>query len=144
MADQPKCGFLDQLFGNAIVCSETFKDYQTASGQAEIQSAADNTAKYYGSDSVSAQVAQASADAQKKAFTGDVNAIDLSIENSTFGKVFGADCDGNPGIDLSFVGAGCIKYSTLKIAGLVVGGLTLLGVVLYALGIARSILSNRG
>jgi hypothetical protein len=37
----------------------------TAAGQAQIQSVADNAAKYYGADSVTAQVAQQMANQQK-------------------------------------------------------------------------------
>jgi len=143
-SEQPKCGFWDQLFGNAIVCSDTFQSYQVSSAQNQIQSAADNVAKYYGEDSISAQVAQASADAQKKSIVGDISAIDIGVENSTVGKVFGATCNGEPGLDLSFAGLPCFPYSTLKLYGLIAGGLLALGVVLYAMGIAKSFLPNRG
>lgn len=114
MANDPcSAGFFSKLFsGNAIVCSDSFRAAQTASGEAQIQSVADNAAENY--NDLVATATQTAADKQAAQVSSDVNAIDDSVAASTLGRIFQADCDGSPGIDLSIVGGPCIKNSTLK------------------------------
>lgn len=109
MADDPcnASGFGQFLAGNYLLCRQ--RAGLIAQGQAEIQSVADNAAKYYGADSVTAQVTQVAADANKAAVPQDVDAI--TKDNASF-------C---AGADLSLIGLGCItkfKFS-LIIAGVV-------------------------
>lgn len=135
MADKPKCGILDQILGNAIVCSDTFQDSITKSGQAQIQTVADNADKYYGPDSATAQVAHQVAQSEEAQVPGDTTAIVEAVENSSLGSVFNADCGSGPGVDLSFFGGPCITYTLLKEIALGVGAALVIGALLYAFAV---------
>lgn len=117
MATDPcSAGFLSQLLhGNAIVCNDTFKQFLSTSAQNQIQSVADNAASEYGSDSVAAQAAQASANVQKSYAGADTNSITNDISNSDVGSPFlNSNCDG---LDFSSIGLGCL--TKWMIAGIV-------------------------
>lgn len=123
------------LAGNAIVCSDTLKSYEVSAGQAQIQSVADNAAQYYGPGSITAQTAAQIAAAQETQVPLDVNSTTLAVALSSAGKVFGADCNGEPGLDLSFIGGPCMTYTLLREIGLGIALALVAGVVLYGMAI---------
>jgi hypothetical protein len=123
------------LAGNAVVCSDTFKQYETKSATGQIQSVADNAATNYGADSVTAQVAQQTATAQEAQVPLDTSNITQAVAASSAGKVFGADCNGEPGLDLSIVGGPCLTYTLLREIGLGVLLAATAGMILYGVAI---------
>jgi len=103
-------GFLSQVFsGNAIVCSDTFKNYEAESEKSQIQSVADNAAAAYGQDSLAANVAQTAADQQEQQATDDVNNVTDAVASSTAGQIFTTCSDGSGG--LAIPGLPCIDYN---------------------------------
>src|SRR6267378_6193679 len=109
--------YFSQYFsGNLFACLQ--KPSLVQQEQMQIQSVADNVKKYYGADSVSAAVAQQAADAQKTYAVSDVN--DITNKNLS-------DCKG---VDLTFVGIGCIEWYKFYLVG---GAIALLFLLPYIL-----------
>jgi hypothetical protein len=126
--DPCQASLFSQVFsGNAIVCSSTFKDYETKSAQDSIQSVADNAAKFY--DSTVADISQTAADQQEAQVPTDVQDTSESIANSTVGQVFTTCSNGDSGI--SVPGLPCIPWSYLAYGGIAL-------IVLYFLAIISS------
>lgn len=126
--DPCQAGFVSQLFsGNAIVCSSTFKDYETKSAQESIQAVADNASTYY--DDRVAGVAQAAADVQESYVPTDVQDTSEYIASSNVGQVFTTCGNGSAGIAIP--GLPCIPYSYLMYGAIAL-------VVLYILALVSS------
>jgi hypothetical protein len=103
MPDPCAASTFSQIFaGNFLLCRQ--KPDLAAAEQAQIQSVADNAGIYYGFDSVVSQVAQASADVQQAYATSDTTQI--TNDNAS-------TCTG---IDLSYIGIGCVENWKIYIA----------------------------
>jgi hypothetical protein len=121
---------ISQIFkGNAITCSDTFKDYLVGQEKDSIQSVVDNAATYYGEDSTTVHVAQTAASQQEAQAENDVKQITDDVAASNFGQIFTTCDDGNGG--LAIPGLPCINYTYL-----LYGGIAL--VVLYFVAIIAS------
>ena len=119
--------FLSQLWsGNAIVCSQSFRNYQVDSAVQQQVDTLQNVQNYYGNDPTTVAVAASSTAAAIAAAPGDVDSIDNSIAATT-------NCDG---LDFSFIGGGCISTTYIWIA---VGAIVLI-VLLAIFADVRSIL----
>lgn len=133
MADDPcSAGFFSKLFsGNAIVCSETFQNYEKTQETAAIQSVADNASAAYGEGSAIAQLTQTTATQQEAQVTGDVADVTTAIADSTAGQLF-TTCD-NGDAGLALPGLPCVPWLYL---GFGVGAL----VLLYVLALVSSVI----
>src|SRR5271168_4851644 len=81
--------FVSQVFsGNAIVCSQTFQDYETEDATSQIQSVVDNANTNYGEGSATAQVAQTIATQQEAQTAADVASTTSAVASSTVGQIF--------------------------------------------------------
>jgi hypothetical protein len=126
--DPCAAGFFSKLWsGNVLVCSQQAS--LTASEQAQIQAVADSAAANY-SPAVAAQT-QTIADIQKAQASTDTSVITTDIANSSLGNIFGASCNGEPGLDLSIVGGPCLTYTLLKEIGLGLLLAVIVGFFLY-------------
>jgi len=76
----PDCPWWLWLEGNYLACTQ--QPDLMAAEQAQIQSVADNAAKYYGADSYTAQVAQQAANQQIAGTASDVAAVTTDVMNS--------------------------------------------------------------
>lgn len=122
---------LSQTFaGNLIVCSKTFRDYETQSGQAQIQSVVDSATKYYGPDSSTARVADAAATIQEAQVPADVSSTNDAVAASTVGQVFTTCGNGDAGIAIP--GVPCLPFKWLALGAAAL-------VVLYFLAIISSL-----
>lgn len=109
--------YFSQYFsGNLFACLQ--KPSLVTQEQMQIQSVADNAKKYYGADSTTAAVAQQAADAQKQYAVSDVN--DITNKNLS-------ECTG---VDLTFVGAGCIEWYKFYLVGGLIAFVILLPYIL--------------
>lgn len=103
---------LSQIFkGNAITCSDTFKDYLAGSEVDSIQSVVDNAKEYYGDDSTVVSVAETAASQQEAQATSDIQSAVDTVTSSNYAQVFSTCDDGNGG--LSIPGLPCIDYTYL-------------------------------
>ena len=123
--------FLSQVFsGNAIVCSDTFKNYLTTSESDAVQKVADNAQAQADAGLISqesADVAQTSADQQEAQATDDTTNVTTAIANSKVGQIF-TTCDngdaglavpGLPCISWKWLGIGAVALIALYVAALV-------------------------
>lgn len=118
MSDCSASIFSQILSGDALVCSKTLQNYETSSSQKSVQAVADATVANQGADSVAAQVTEQFAATQEALAPNDTSNVTSAIVASSAGKVFGASCNGEPGLDLSLVGGPCLTYTLLKEIGL--------------------------
>lgn len=135
---------LNWFKGNGIICSDSFRQYESDQEQAGIMQVARNASDNYGADSITAQVAEQAAIAQSKAALTDISTINDELAQTSAGKIFGGACDDGPGLDLSIIGGPCLSYALLKKVGIGFGILVAVGMILYALGIVRSFIPSRG
>lgn len=106
----PTCSWLGETF-DFFTDSSAWQACQNAKAQAQVQSVAANAARYYGPDSVTAQVAQQAADQQAAQSASDIaNIADYYKAGTLIAQ------PGNPG-----------GLPTWVLAALVVGGLLLVG-----------------
>ena len=128
-----------QLFsGNAIVCSTTFQNYETTSGEAQIQQVADNEQAQADVGQVpqaNADIAQTAADQQEAQVSGDVQNVTQAIGNSTVDQFFTTCPSGSSGIAIPGTGLPCIPWKYLGI------GVALL-LVTYVVAVFSSVLPH--
>jgi ribulose 1,5-bisphosphate carboxylase large subunit-like protein len=124
--------FLSQIWsGNAIVCSDTFKNYETKNANTQIQSVVDNAKTNYGEGSATAQIAESVATQQEAQTASDVENVNQAVAKSKVGQIFTTCDSGDSG--LAIPGLPCISFKWIALG---IGGL----VVLYFLALVSSVI----